>query len=129
MSRSLNKLTLIGNVGADPEVRTTTSGKKLVKFSVATNHRWTDSDGQPQERTDWHRLTCWGKLAEIVEEFVSTGDRLYVEGRVEYGSYQRDDSVSIPTVEIHVRELLMLGGSRPRSPVEDEDDDDWDGPL
>ena len=118
MSRSLNKLTLIGNVGADPEVRTTTSGKKLVKFSVATNHRWTDSDGQPQERTDWHRLTCWGKLADVVEEFVSTGDRVYVEGQVQYGSYDRDDGVSIPTVEIHVRELLMLGDSR------DADDED-----
>ena len=109
MSRSLNKLSLIGNVGAAPEVRTTTSGKKLAKLSVATNHRWTDSDGQAQERTDWHRLTFWDKLAEIVEEYVSSGDRLYVEGRLQLDSYDRD-GVTIPTAEVHVRELLMLGG-------------------
>ena len=117
MSRSVNKITLIGNVGQDPEVRTTTADTKLVKLSLATNHRWKDGSGEAQERTDWHRLTCWGKLAEIVEEYVSVGDQLYIEGRVEYGSYERDDGVSIPTVEIHVRELLMLGDSR------DEDDE------
>ena len=110
MSRSVNKITLIGNVGQDPEVRTTSAGTKLAKVSLATDHRWKDSSGQAQERTDWHRLTCWAQLAEIVEEFVSKGDRIYIEGRVEYGFYERDDGVSIPTVDIHVSELVMLGG-------------------
>ena len=121
MSRSLNRLTLIGNVGTDPEMRTMSDGTKLAKLSLATNHRWKDRHGKAQERTDWHRLTCWDKLAEIVEEYVSVGDQLYVEGRVEYGSYDREDGVSIPTVEIRVRELIMLGSQRPRRPEEDEE--------
>ncbi len=109
--RSLNKLSLIGHVGAEPEVRTTANGTKLTKLSLATNRRWKDSSGQTQERTDWHRLTCWGPLAEITEEFVSKGDRLYVEGRVQYGSFEGDNGVSIPTVEVHVSEIVMLGNS------------------
>ena len=116
MSRSLNKLTLIGNVGTDPEMRTMADGTKLAKLSLATNHRWKDRHGDAQERTDWHRLTCWDKLAEIVEDYVSAGDQLYVEGRVEYGSYDRDDGVSIPTAEVRVRELIMLGGRRQQRP-------------
>ncbi len=121
MSRSVNKITLIGNVGQDPEVRTTSADTKLVKLSLATNHRWKDSSGEAQERTDWHRLTCWDRLAEIVEEYVSAGDRLYVEGRVEYGSYDRD-GVTISTVEVHVRELLMLGGRRAHSEGDGEEE-------
>ena len=117
MSRSLNKLTLIGNVGTNPEMQTMPDGTKLAKFSLATNHRWKDRDGQAQERTDWHRLTCWDKLAEIVEEYVSAGDQLYIEGRVAYDSYDRDDGVTIPTVEIRVNELIMLGARRPQRPV------------
>ncbi len=116
MSRSVNKITLIGNVGQDPEVRTTFAGTKLAKVSLATNYRWKDSSGEAQERTDWHRLTCWNKLADIVEEFVSKGDRLYIEGRVQYGSYDRDDGVSVPTVDIHVVELVMLGNAGRESP-------------
>ena len=116
MSRSVNKITLIGNVGQDPEARTTSTNTKLVKLSLATNHRWKDSSGQAQERTDWHRLTFWDKLAEIVDEFVSKGDRLYIEGRVQYGSYDRDDGVSVPTVDINVSELVMLGDAGRESP-------------
>ena len=123
MSRSVNKITLIGNVGQDPEVRTTSTDTKLVGLSLATNYRWKDSSGEAQERTDWHRLTCWDRLAEIVDEFVSKGDWLYVEGRVEYGSYDRDDGVSVPTVDIHVRELVMLGDVGRRSPRSDGDED------
>jgi len=117
MSRSLNKLTLVGNVGAKPDIRTMSDGTKLAKVSLATNHRWKDRHGDAQERTEWHRLMCWDQLAEIVEEYVSVGDQLYIEGRVEYGSYDRDDGVSIPTVEIRVRELIMLGSRTPRQPV------------
>ena len=123
MSRSVNKITLLGNVGADPEVRTTSGGTKLARLSLATNQRWTDSAGQTQDRTDWHRLACWGKLADIAEEFVSKGDRLYVEGRVQYGSYDRDDGTEVRTVEIHVSELVMLGNGRQTAPTGDRDDE------
>ena len=121
MGQSLNKLSLIGNVGAAPEVRTLSGGTKLATLSLATKQRWKDKSGQYQERTDWHRLKCWDRLAEVVEEYVSAGDRLYVEGRVEYGSYDRD-GVTISTVEVHVRELLMLGGRRYDARCDDDDD-------
>ena len=84
MARSLNKVMLIGNIGSDPEIRMTPSGSKVAKFSLATNRTYQDRTGQQQERTDWHRLTFFGKLADIVEQWVHKGDRLYVEGRIEY---------------------------------------------
>ena len=78
-------------------------------MSLATNHRWRDSSGEAVERTDWHRLTFWNKLAEIAEEFIAKGDRLYIEGRVEYGKYTRHDGVEFATVDVHVNQLVMLG--------------------
>ena len=84
MSRSLNKVMLIGNVGSEPEIRQTPSGAKVAKVSLATNRTYTDRSGQQQEKTEWHRLTFWDRLADIVEQYVHKGDRLYVEGRIEY---------------------------------------------
>ena len=106
MSRSINKITLIGNVGRDPDIQQTKSGTKVAHFSIATNRR-APAGSEEQERTDWHRLTLWNRLAQFVEEHVSTGDRVYVEGRLEYDSYDRD-GVTIPTAEVHVRELVLL---------------------
>jgi single-strand DNA-binding protein len=80
MSRSLNKIMLIGNVGSDPEVRSTASGARVAKTSLATNRSFQDKSGQQQDRTDWHRLTFFGKLADIVEQWVHKGDKIYVEG-------------------------------------------------
>ncbi|HSR40666.1 MAG TPA: single-stranded DNA-binding protein, partial [Longimicrobiales bacterium] len=88
MSRSLNKVMLIGNLGSDPEIRTTSSGTMVAKVSMATNRTFQDRTGQQQERTEWHRLTFFGKLAEIVEQWVHKGDKLYVEGRIEYSQTQ-----------------------------------------
>ncbi len=106
MSRSVNRLTLIGNAGSDPEVRTTSRGTAVAHVSLATNRRY-EVDGEEQQRTDWHRLTFWGRQAETAERFVRKGSRLYVEGRVEYGSYERD-GVSIPTADVVVREFVLL---------------------
>src|SRR5688500_7599791 len=86
MSRSLNKVMLIGNVGADPEMRSTPGGMRMAKVSLATSRTFKDRNGQEQEKTEWHRLTFWDKLAEIVERYVKKGDRIYVEGRVEYST-------------------------------------------
>ena len=80
MSRSLNKAQLIGNLGADPEIRSTTSGTQVATLSIATSRRWNDRQGQQQEKTEWHRVVCWDKLAEIFERFLKPGDRVYVEG-------------------------------------------------
>ena len=109
MSRSLNKVMLIGNVGSQPEVKTTPSGAKVAKLSIATNRKFQDRGGQQQERTDWHRLTFFGKLADIVEQYVSKGDRLYVEGRIEYSQTQDDQGGPRYWTDIVAQEMVMLG--------------------
>ena len=111
MARSLNKVMLIGNVGSDPEIRMTPSGTKVAKFSLATNRTYQDRTGQQQERTDWHRLTFFGRLSDIVEQWVSKGDRLYVEGRIEYSQTQDDQGGTRYWTDIVVNEMVMLGSS------------------
>ena len=113
MARAVNKIILVGNVGRDPEVQTTSNGHKVAHFSLATGRRIPKDNGF-EERTEWHRLTVWNRLAEICEEYVRKGDRLYVEGRMQYDSYERD-GVTIPTAEVWVRELVMLGSASGRN--------------
>jgi single-strand DNA-binding protein len=107
MGRSVNKVILVGNVGRDPDIQTTTSGTKVAHVSLATSRRF-PRDGAMEERTAWHRLTLWDRLAQLAEDYVRKGDRIYVEGRIEYDSFERN-GVTIPTTEVHVRELLLLG--------------------
>ncbi len=109
MSRSLNKVMLIGNVGSEPEIRMTPSGAKIAKFSVATNRSFQDRSGQQQERTEWHRLTCFGRLSDIVEQWVHKGDRIFVEGRIEYSQTQDDKGGTRYWTDIVVNEMIMLG--------------------
>jgi single-strand DNA-binding protein len=111
MSRSLNKVMLIGNVGAEPEIKTTGSGTRFAKVSLATNRTFSDRSGQQQEKTEWHRLTFWDKLAELVEQYVKKGDRLYIEGRLEYSQTEDDKGNQRFWTDIIVREMVMLGGS------------------
>jgi single-strand DNA-binding protein len=111
MSRSLNKVMLIGNVGSDPEIRTTGSGTKMAKVSLATNRTFTDRSGQQQDKAEWHRLTFWERLAELVEQYVRKGDRLYVEGRLEYSTTEDDKGNQRYWTDIIVREMVMLSGS------------------
>ncbi|MBR9988481.1 MAG: single-stranded DNA-binding protein [Gemmatimonadetes bacterium] len=113
MSRSVNKVILVGNVGRDPDVQTTASGTKVAHVSLATSRRF-PRDGGMEERTEWHRLTLWDRLAQLAEDYVRKGDRLYVEGRMEYDSFERN-GVTIPTAEVHVRELVMLSSSSART--------------
>ncbi|HEX6589564.1 MAG TPA: single-stranded DNA-binding protein [Longimicrobiales bacterium] len=112
MSRSINKIILVGNVGRDPDIQVTQAGTKVAHLSLATSRR-IPKNGGVEERTDWHRLTVWDRLAELVEDYVRKGDRLYIEGRMEYDSYERDGH-TIPTAEVQVRELVMLGSSANR---------------
>lgn len=109
MSRSVNKIILVGNVGRDPDIQQTKNGTKVAHFSMATNRRIANGgdDGEPGERTDWHRLTLWNRQAQFAEDYIRTGDRIYVEGRLEYDSYERD-GVTIPTAEVHVHEVVLL---------------------
>ena len=113
MARSVNKLILVGNVGRDPEIQTTSGGNKVAHFSLATSRRIPRDSGF-EERTEWHRLTAWAGLAEIAEEYIRKGDRLYIEGRIQYSSYERD-GVTIPTSDVVVRELVMLGSASGRN--------------
>ena len=108
MSRSVNRVTLVGNVGGDPEVRDTRNGQRVAHVSLATNHV-VQRDGEEDRRTDWHRLTFWGGAAETVERYLRKGGRLYVEGRLAYGSYERD-GVTIPTTDVVVRDFVFLDG-------------------
>ena len=111
MSRSLNKVMLIGNVGNDPEIRATASGARVAKVSLATNRSWTDRNtGQKNEKTEWHRLTFFGRLVDVVEQWVKKGDRLYVEGRVEYSQTESDQGTKYWT-DIVVNEMVMLGST------------------
>src|SRR5512133_1560207 len=116
MSRSLNKVILIGNLGNDPEVRSTTGGNRVATFSLATSRSWNDASGAKQEKTEWHRCVVWNtkssQLADIVEKYVKKGDKLYVEGRIEYRQWQDKDGQTRYSTEINVRELIMLGGGR-----------------
>lgn len=113
MSRSLNKVMLIGNLGSDPEIRMTSSGTKVAKLSLATNRSFQDRTGQQQEKTEWHRLTFFGKLSDVVEQWVHKGDRLYVEGRLEYSQTQDDQGVTKYWTDIVVTEMVMLGSGGP----------------
>lgn len=111
MSRSLNKAMIIGNLGTDPEVRTTGSGTPVATLSVATSRRWTSRSGEPQERTEWHRIVCWDRLADICERYLKKGDRVYVEGRIEYRQWEGQDGQTRYTTEIRAREMIMLGSA------------------
>ena len=114
MSRSLNKVMLLGNLGADPEVRSTTGGNRVATFSLATSRSWNSPSGDRQEKTEWHRCVVWtttgSQLADIVEKYVKKGDKIYVEGRIEYRQWQDKDGQTRYSTEINVRELIMLGG-------------------
>lgn len=111
MSRSLNKVTLIGNLGADPEIRMTPSGTKIAKISIATSRSFPDRSGQTQEKTEWHRITFFGKLADVVEQYVTKGDRLYVEGRIEYSQTDDGQGNIRYFTDIVAQEMIMLGGT------------------
>ena len=117
MSRSLNKVQLIGNLGADPEIRTIPSGSRVATFSIATSRTWTNQSGQKQEKTEWHRCEVWNArrdgtgLVEVIEKYLKKGDRVYVEGSIEYRSYEdKKDGATKYITEIKVRELMMLSG-------------------
>jgi single-strand DNA-binding protein len=124
VSRSLNKVMLIGNLGNDPEVRSTSGGNRVATFSLATSRSWNDAAGAKQEKTEWHRCVVWNtkssQLADIVERYVKKGDKLYVEGRIEYRQWQDKEGQTRYSTEINVRELIMLGAPRGGASVDSD---------
>lgn len=121
MARSINRVILVGNAGADPDVRETTAGTPVAHLSLATDRHYRQN-GEEQRRTDWHRLTFWGKASDIAARFVRRGTRLYVEGRLEYGTYERD-GVTIPTTDVIVQDFVLLDGvnAGTMEPAEDQE--------
>lgn len=119
MSRSLNKVMLIGNLGADPEVRSTNNGSRVANLSLATSRQWTGQNGEKQEKTEWHRVICWNnkgfQLADLAEKYMKKGDKIYVEGRVEYRTWEDKEKQTRYVTEIIAREVILLsprgGGS------------------
>ena len=114
MSRSLNKVILIGNLGADPEVRSTANGGRVATLSLATSRQWKGQGGDRQEKTEWHRVVLWNsnysKLADIAEQYCKKGDKLYIEGSIEYRTWQDREGQTRYTTEIRGREMIMLSG-------------------
>jgi single-strand DNA-binding protein len=106
----VNKVILIGNLGRDPEVRFTPSGQAVANFTIATNDSWTDKQGQKQERTEWHRIVVWGKLAEICGEYLSKGRQAYVEGRLQTREWTDKEGKKNYTTEIVAQTVQFLGG-------------------
>ena len=110
MAKSINKVILIGNVGKDPEVKYTPSGVALAKFSLATNEKFKDKSGEWQERTEWHNVLAWQRLAEIVGEYVQKGTKLFIEGRLQTSSWEdRNSGEKKYRVEIVARDIVLLG--------------------
>ena len=106
---SVNKVIIIGNLGADPEVRTTPGGQPVANLRVATNEVWNDKDGNRQERTEWHSVTVWGKQAEHCGQYLAKGRQVYVEGRLQSRTYQKDGA-DVRVWDVVASVVTFLGG-------------------
>jgi single-strand DNA-binding protein len=109
MANGLNLVQLIGFVGKDPELRSTQGGTAVANFSLATSDRWTGKDGNANERTEWHRITCWDKLATIVGQYVTKGKQLYVQGKIQSRKYTDKDNNERTAYEIIANQVVFLG--------------------
>jgi len=117
---SLNKVQLIGNVTAQPEIKETPSGQKVASFSLATNRSYKDANGEKQDQAEYHNIVVWGKLADITEQYITKGKKLYIEGRIQTRSWDSDSGKRYKT-EIVGESLMMLsGGEAPSAPKSDK---------
>jgi len=107
----VNKVILVGNLGADPEVRYTAGGTAVARFNVATTERFKGQDGNWQDRTEWHRIVAWGKLAEICGQYLSKGSQVYIEGKIQSSTWEKD-GVKRTSYEIRADTMQMLGPRR-----------------
>lgn len=106
---SLNKAQIIGNLGKDPELKYTPSGKAVASFSVATSEKWKDAEGNQQEKTEWHNVTAWDKLAEVIGQYLKKGSKVYIEGKLQTDKWEKD-GVTHYSTKIIAKDLIMLGG-------------------
>jgi single-strand DNA-binding protein len=115
MTRGLNKVMVIGNVGRDPEMRYIPSGKPVTSFSVATTRSWTNSEGERREETEWFNVVAWGNLAEICKQHLRRGQQVYVEGRLQTRSWEDHEGKKRFRTELVANEMILLGGRRSAS--------------
>ncbi len=108
MARSLNKVMLIGNLGADPELRYTPSGVPVATFRIATTETWRDAEGNQQERTEWHTIVVWRKLAELTNDLLKKGSKVYVEGRLQTRTYEDRNGIKRTVTEIVADDIILL---------------------
>ena len=106
---SLNKVMLIGNLGKDPDFKVTAGGQQVASFSVATSEKWTDKSGAKKDRTDWHNIVLWGRLAEIANQYLKKGSSVYIEGRLQTRSWDDKDGNKRYTTEVVGNSMQMLG--------------------
>lgn len=110
MARGINKVILVGNMGNDPEVRYTPAGAAVTTISIATTENWKDKEGNKQEKTEWHRVVFFSRLAEIAGEYLKKGSQVYIEGKLRTNKWQDKDGQDRYTTEILANEMQMLGG-------------------
>ena len=110
MASGINKVILIGRLGADPEVRYTATGGAVTNFNMATNESWTDKSGQKQEKTEWHKIVVWGKMAEICGQYLSKGRQAYIEGKLQTREWTDKEGHKRYTTEIVAQNVQFLGG-------------------
>lgn len=120
----INKVTLIGRLGKDPEVRYTQDGQMVTSFGLATDEQWKDKNGEKVQKTEWHNLTAWGKLAEICGEYLKKGSLIYVEGKIQSNRYEDKDGIKRISYGITISVMKMLGGKQTQ-----EDDIPADMPV
>ena len=111
----VNKVILVGNLGADPEVRTTPGGQRVANIRIATSRQWTSQDGQRQEKTEWHSIVIWGKQADVAEKYLTKGKQIYLEGRLETRSWQDKEGQTRYKTEVICDNFQMLGRAGERN--------------
>jgi single-strand DNA-binding protein len=113
MAKSVNKVILVGRLGRDPEMKDTASGTPFCRFSMATDDSWTDKgSGERNERTEWHNIVVWDKLAEICNEYLTKGRLVYIEGSLQTREWDDKEGVKRKTTEIRARDMVLLGGGQ-----------------
>ncbi len=127
MARGLNRVELIGNLGADPELRYTQGGTSVANFNIACSETWT-KDGQRQEKTEWVRIVAWGNLAEIAAAHLTKGKQIYCAGKMVTNDWTDRDGVKRKSTEVHIREMIMLGSGGREDRGADEHDPNVDRP-
>ena len=123
----LNKVMLIGHLGADPELRYTQSGAAVVAFSLASTERWKGPDGQPQEHTEWHRIVAWAGLAEICHQYLHKGSRIYVEGKLRTNKWQDQAGADRYSTEIVIHDMKMLNPRKENGSAASHDETTFQG--